>query len=79
MSLNGLFLSFSGIVRLKNTFFEKKFKNNFQFKIFPIVVPRIFLSLRYGADLGRSRLVLNWFAIVQILFFLLLAKSTLTT
>ena len=25
--------------------------------MFPIVVPRIFLSLRYGADLGHSRLV----------------------
>ena len=63
MSLNGLFLSFSALCDLKNTFFKKKFKNNFFwkknfFQIFPIVVPWIFLSLRYGADLGRSRLVL---------------------
>ena len=62
MSLNGLFLSFSALCDLKNTFFRKKnFKNNFFekffFQIFPIVVPWIFLSLRYGADLGRSRLV----------------------
>ena len=62
MSLNGLFLSFSALCDLKNTFFSKKnqkiffWKKNF-FQIFPIVVPWIFLSLRYGADLGRSRLV----------------------
>ena len=37
---------------LPNTFSGKKF-----FQIFPIVVPWIFLSLRYWADLGRSRLV----------------------
>ena len=52
-----------GIVRLKKYFFSKKisiffWKNNF-FQIFPIVVPWIFLSLRYGADLGRSRLVFS--------------------
>ena len=29
--------------------------------MFPIVVPRIFLSLRYGADLRRSRLVFLFF------------------
>ena len=61
MSLNGLFLSFSALCDLKNTFFRKKSKiffwKNFFFQIFPIVVPWIFLSLRYGADLGRSRLV----------------------
>ena len=62
MSLNGLFLSFSALCDLKNTFFSKKnqnffFEKNFFFQIFPIVVPWIFLSLRYGADLGRSRLV----------------------
>ena len=53
---------FFGILRLKKYFFfEKNFKNNFFenffFQIFTIVVPWIFLSLRYGADLGRSRLV----------------------
>ena len=62
MSLNGLFLSFSALCDLKNTFFSKKnqnffFEKNFFFQNFPIVVPWIFLSLRYGADLGRSRLV----------------------
>ena len=62
MSLNGLFLSFSALCDLKNTFFEK-IKNfflekKFFFQIFPIVVPWIFLNLRYGADLGRSRLVI---------------------
>ena len=61
MSLNGLFLSFSVLCDLKNTFFRKKIKIFFWkkkfFQIFPIVVPWIFLSLRYGADLGRSRLV----------------------
>ena len=63
MSLNGLFLSFSAFCDLKNTFFSKKknskiiFLKNFFFQIFTIVVPWIFLSLRYGADLGRSRLV----------------------
>ena len=61
MSLNGLFLSFSALCDLKNTFFRKKSKiffwKKFFFQIFPIVVPWIFLSLRYGADLGRSRLV----------------------
>ena len=62
MSLNGLFLSFSALCDLKILFSKKiqKYffwkKNNF-FQIFPIVVPWIFLSLRYGADLGRSRLV----------------------
>ena len=63
MSLNGLFLSFSALCDLKNTFFRKKIKNfflkNFFFQIFPIVVAWIFLSLRYGADLGRSRLVFS--------------------
>ena len=63
MSLNGLFLSFSALCDLKNTFFQKKIKIFFWkkifFQIFPIVVPWIFLSLRYGADLGRSRLVHN--------------------
>ena len=63
MSLNGLFLSFSALCDfLKNTFFEKKrfskifFEKKF-FQMFPIVVLWIFLSLRYGADLRRSRLV----------------------
>ena len=56
------FLSFSAFCDLKNTFFRKKnskiiFLKNFFFQIFTIVVPWIFLSLRYGADLGRSRLV----------------------
>ena len=54
---------FFGIVRLfKKYFFSKKknsknfLKNKF-FQMFPIVVLWIFLSLRYGADLKRSRLV----------------------
>ena len=47
MSLNGLFLSFSALCDFQNFFFQ----------IFPIVVPWIFLSLRYGTDLGRSRRV----------------------
>ena len=51
MSLNGLFLSFSALC----DFYIYK-ENNFS-QMFPIVVPRIFLGLRYGADLGRSRLV----------------------
>ena len=54
------FNEFFGIVRPKKYFFSKKnqtFFENFFFQIFPIVVPWIFLSLRYGADLGRSRLV----------------------
>ena len=63
MSLNGLFLSFSALCDLKNNF-EKKISEKFFLKKinflqkFPIVVPRIFLSLRYGTDLRRSRLVL---------------------
>ena len=65
MSLNGLFLSFSALCDLKNTFRKKSSKiiffENFFFQIFPIVVPWIFLSLRYGADLGRSRLVFFFF------------------
>ena len=49
-------------MRPKKYFFSKKNQNFFFwkkifFQIFPIVVPWIFLSLRYGADLGRSRLV----------------------
>ena len=53
---------FFGIVRPKKYFFSKKkskifFEKKIFFQIFPIVVPWIFLSLRYGADLGRSRLV----------------------
>ena len=48
-------------MRPKKYFFSKKkskifFWKKFFFQIFPIVVPWIFLSLRYGADLGRSRL-----------------------
>ena len=59
-------MSFSALCDLKNTFFSKKnqnffFEKNFFFQIFPIVVPWIFLSLRYGADLGRSRLV--WYTL----------------
>ena len=68
MSLNGLFLSFSALCDLKNTFFRKKqiffLKKKF-FQIFPIVVPWIFLSLRYGADLGRSRLVFQFVPIIS--------------
>ena len=49
----GSFFGFFGNMRLFFTkyFFEKKFQ------VFPIVVPRIFLSLRYEADLGLSHLV----------------------
>ena len=59
MRLNDLFLGFSALC----DFFTKYFfwKKNF-FQIFPIVVPWIFLSLRYGADLGRSRLVSRRFS-----------------
>ena len=35
MSLNGLFLSFSALCDLKNTFFKKNFKNNFLENFFP--------------------------------------------
>ena len=63
MSLNGLFLSFSALCDFlkKYFFFEKKFKNFFWKKInFPNVSNSCssnILSLRYGADLRRYRLV----------------------
>ena len=53
LSLKGLFLGFSTIC----DFFTKYFYENKIFQMFPFVVSRIFLSLRYEADLGRSRLV----------------------
>ena len=62
MSLNGLFLSFSALCNLKKIVSKKISKIILLKKIkflqmFPIVVPLIFLSLRYGADSRRSRLV----------------------
>ena len=57
MSLNDLFLGFSALC----DFFTRYFfwKKIIFFQIFPIVVPWMFSSLRYGADLGRSRLVFS--------------------
>ena len=65
---------FSALCDLKKTFFEKKIsklislKKNNIFQMFPIVVPWIFFSLRYGADLGRSRLVLLYIKVYRKVF-----------
>ena len=61
------------------TFFTEYFFWKFFSQMVPIVVPWIFLSLRYGADLGRSRLVFffSWQSHFEWSTFFRLSKSYL--